>query len=149
MSEDDQARGFPQISRKAEVYEDARSVLSRWREIKISEDRPEADDKRPLDEAASDQVSWPDEASSAAAKKLRDMGIHPPWRHGDKFGERFQVTGLRAGGFGVVLIVESVSTEGKRKYAAKTLQGFLKPGKCSQGSLVKFTRASPGWAFDL
>ena len=56
MSEVIKRRGFPQISDKAVVFEDARTILSRWREIDISGDSPEPEDIQPGIKDAGDQL---------------------------------------------------------------------------------------------
>ena len=71
MSENDQARDFPQISEKAVVFEDAQTILSRWREIDISEGSPEPGDIQQVIKDAADQSSWPDAASNESAERLR------------------------------------------------------------------------------
>ncbi|HIE43660.1 MAG TPA: hypothetical protein EYP78_02550, partial [Candidatus Omnitrophica bacterium] len=86
-------------------------ILANWRLEAIS--GPE--------QVPSAPSNWPDQASREA--KIR-AGIKIPWHYGDKFGDRFKVVGLRAGGLGVVFFVEDTQFE-KRLYAAKTLQRFL------------------------
>jgi tetratricopeptide (TPR) repeat protein len=71
--------------------------------------------------------NWPDEDSKVAAGYLQGRGIKLPWSYGDEFGsEDYRVIGLRAGGIGVVHIIESSRSESKKTYAAKTLHSFLK-----------------------
>jgi tetratricopeptide (TPR) repeat protein len=70
---------------------------------------------------------WPDKESREAVRSLTRQGIDLPWGFGEEFGDRdFKITGLRAGGSGVVYFVELSSQDGKRPYAAKTLNSFLK-----------------------
>jgi tetratricopeptide (TPR) repeat protein len=71
---------------------------------------------------------WPDEESQKAGGLLVNKGVDVPWKYSSELGEKnFKVTGLRAGGVGVVYFVESSGHDLKRRYAAKTLNSFLKP----------------------
>jgi tetratricopeptide (TPR) repeat protein len=83
-------------------------------------------------------AEWSDEGSQGAEKLLIRKGVRLPWGHGDDFGEEgFQITGLRAGGIGVVYFVESSGRDRKRRYAAKTLNSFLKPDYLDLSPLVQ------------
>ncbi len=103
-------------------FADPRETLNRWRMGSVQE----------LD-AVGEVVTrpsgrWPDEESRKAEELLAQKGVDIPWSHNDRFGKRsFRVTGLRAGGAGVVLFVELSIHGMKRQYAAKTLNSFLKP----------------------
>jgi tetratricopeptide (TPR) repeat protein len=71
---------------------------------------------------------WPEEKSQEAEGFLSRTGVDPLWRNEEEFGEENTVViGIRAGGFGVVYFVESITSGRKRYYAAKTLKSFLKP----------------------
>jgi tetratricopeptide (TPR) repeat protein len=71
--------------------------------------------------------NWPDEDSRVAAGYLHGIGVELPWGYGDEFGNKdYRVIGLRSGGLGVVLIVESSHNNEARTYAAKTLHSFLR-----------------------
>ncbi len=108
--------GLSEVKRRG----DPEAILSIWRTEVIK--GPEVSSlQKPIGD-------WPDQISREAEERVRGLGADIPWGYGQKFGERdFRVTGLRAGGIGVVLLVESDTPEGKRFYAAKTLLPFLKP----------------------
>lgn len=81
---------------------------------------------------------WLDEQSQGAEKLLIRKGVRLPWGYGEDFGgEDFTITGLRAGGIGVVYFVESSGHDRKRRYAAKTLNSFLKPDYLDLSPLVQ------------
>ena len=102
--------------------EDPRETLTRWRFEAIKEAR---EIEKEI-EVSPKAEGWLDEASRKAEASLNANGIKIPWHFGDRFGDRFKVVGLRAGGIGVVFFVEDTQFKG-RLYAAKTLQSFLKP----------------------
>ncbi|ODS31171.1 MAG: Serine/threonine-protein kinase PknB [Candidatus Scalindua rubra] len=82
-------------------------------------------------------ADWPDEASKEAEEYLqKKKAIKLPWRYGDSLGDDFKVIALRAGGAGAVFFVESTRF-GKRRYAAKTLHGFLKEDYLNQPTNVQ------------
>ncbi len=96
-------------------------TLMRWRLESLGNDPVPA---RVEPVAAS---SWPDAESRAAEARLRGRGINLPWTYGQEFGDKeTKVVGLRAGGVGLVYIVESIQFGETRTYAAKTLQSFLR-----------------------
>jgi len=99
--------------------EQPKETLTRWRLEAIT--GPEQAPSKP----STPSGVWPDKASKEAERRrLNNKGIQIPWHYGDKFGDRFKVIGLRAGGIGAVFFVEDTQFE-KRLYAAKTLQHFL------------------------
>ena len=105
--------------RHAGFDEEPKGTLTRWRLEAIS--GPEQAPSKP----STPSGVWPDKASREAETYLKERkGIQIPWHYGDKFGDRFKVIGLRAGGIGAVFFVEDTQFE-KRLYAAKTLQHFL------------------------
>jgi tetratricopeptide (TPR) repeat protein len=106
-------------------------ILTGWRMEEISKFEPSSlpePSKAFLPSESSESFAsshWPDEASRIAEARLEGKGIQIPWHYGDQFGDDFRVMGLRAGGVGAVLFVESERFGEKRLYAAKTLQRFL------------------------
>ena len=116
--------------------DEAPAVLAKWRMADISwlKESPGEDEKENHFEPPSPSETWPDEPSREAEGRLRSKGIRVPWHYedtfgahyGETFGNEFKVLGLRVGGVGLVLIVESTMAGGKELYAAKTLNGFLK-----------------------
>jgi len=106
--------------RHAGFDEQPKETLTRWRLEAIT--GPEQE----IPFVPSEPSNWPDQASREAETYLKERkGIQIPWHYGDKFGDRFRVIGLRAGGIGAVFFVEDTQFE-KRVYAAKTLQHFLR-----------------------
>lgn len=104
-----------------EPSKEAREILTQWRLWAIS--GPEEAPSPPFE--PSGPSNWPDGASREAEIRLKGKDIELPWHYSDKFGDRFKVVGLRAGGIGAVFFVEDTQFE-KRVYAAKTLQRFLR-----------------------
>jgi len=108
--------------RHAGFDEEPKGTLTRWRLEAITGPEQEVP-SAPFEPSAA--LKWPDKASKEAERRrLNNKGIQIPWHYGDKFGDRFKVIGLRAGGIGAVFFVEDTQFE-KRLYAAKTLQHFL------------------------
>jgi tetratricopeptide (TPR) repeat protein len=100
---------------------DPAETLSRWRLESLQRQEASADQK-PMPAG-----QWSDDKSCWFEGLLNSQGIHPPWGYCEEFGDRaFKVTGLRAGGSGVVFFVEFSGQGRKYLYAAKTLKSFLK-----------------------
>ena len=97
------------------------STLNQWR-IRLLEFL-ERNEKEKIESLP----QWPDFESQEAENFLKIRGIEFPWSYGDTFGKDHRVVGLRAGGIGIVVIVESEKLGVKRRYAAKTLISFFRP----------------------
>ena len=103
-------------------------TLAIWRMEEVANHEKITDeqnaDKSFIDSLPQIEGNWPDETSKQVERRLNGKGIYIPWRYHDSFGDKYKVIGLRAGGIGIVLFVESTDSE-NQIYAAKTLQPFL------------------------
>ncbi len=104
------------------VTNDPHEILSQWRISSLQQfDAPSYVHLQ-------GRGTWEDKESYEAEITVRNQGIDLPWCFGQEFGEKcFVVTGLRAGGCGVVFLLQSLRSGEKKLYAAKTLKAFMKP----------------------
>ena len=119
--------------RPRQALTDVSKTLANWRleAISGSEEAPSV----PFE--LSEPSNWPDAASEEAEERLKRRSIEVPWHYADlleyrssrKFKDDYRVVSLRAGGIGVVYIVEitAFGEHGEKNLcAAKTLYSFLK-----------------------
>jgi serine/threonine protein kinase/Tfp pilus assembly protein PilF len=78
-----------------------------------------------------------DSISQYAEERLCTNGILIPWHYDEELGEGLRVVGLRAGGVGVVFIIESTRYGKKCTFAAKTLQQFLHKNYLSMSTEIR------------